>query len=100
MPSIATIVRTSTDGGPWPPPNPPDANEEERLARLEREREAQKVSDAIDRAISIEKEQRKKQNGVKLLLLGTSPLRFSWSTLFLTVRTYMQVKQNLESLLS
>lgn len=70
MPSIATIVRTSTDGGPWPPPNPPDANEEERLARLEREREAQKVSDAIDRAISIEKEQRKKQNGVKLLLLG------------------------------
>ncbi|KAK0480885.1 guanine nucleotide binding protein, alpha subunit [Armillaria novae-zelandiae] len=70
MPSIATIVRTSTDGGPWPPPNPPDANEEERLARLEREREAQKVSDAIDRAISVEKEQRKKQNGVKLLLLG------------------------------
>ncbi|KAK0446068.1 guanine nucleotide binding protein, alpha subunit [Desarmillaria tabescens] len=71
MPSIATIGRTSTDGGgPWPPPNPPDANEEERLARLEREREAQKVSDAIDRAISVEKEQRKKQNGVKLLLLG------------------------------
>lgn len=70
MPSIATIVRNSTDSGPWPPPNPPDVNEEERLARLEREREAQKVSDAIDRAISIEKEQRKKQNGVKLLLLG------------------------------
>ncbi|KAF9028177.1 G-alpha-domain-containing protein [Hymenopellis radicata] len=66
---IISVGRASTDI-PWPPPTAPDANEEARLARLQNEAEAKKVSEAIDRAITSEKEQRKKQAGVKLLLLG------------------------------
>ncbi|KIK70151.1 hypothetical protein GYMLUDRAFT_151735 [Collybiopsis luxurians FD-317 M1] len=56
----------------WPPPvSPSDETDEEREVRLEQEREAKRVSDAIDLAINNEKEARKKNVfGAKILLLG------------------------------
>ncbi|KAK7042953.1 hypothetical protein VNI00_008690 [Paramarasmius palmivorus] len=54
----------------WPPPPSPDETESQRELRLEEEREAKRVSDAIDLAISQEKEQRKRAPGAKILLLG------------------------------
>ncbi|KAI3619671.1 putative g-protein alpha subunit [Moniliophthora roreri] len=54
----------------WPPPSSPDESEAKRELRLEEEREAKRVSDAIDLAISQEKEQRRKAPGAKILLLG------------------------------
>lgn len=62
--------RTSTDVV-WPPPNIPDVDDDARASRLQKEAEAKRVSEAIDRAIALEKDQRKKQTAVKLLLLGT-----------------------------
>lgn len=57
----------------WPPPL--DYTEEtdgEREIRLEKEREAKRVSDAIDLALNTEKEAMKKNShGAKILLLGT-----------------------------
>ncbi len=85
---VITVGRASTDMS-WPPPTAPDASEEARLARLQKEAEAKKVSEAIDRAITSEKEQRKKQAGVKLLLLGVYPLFLGSFFSFLS-----QVKQS------
>ncbi|KAF8632865.1 hypothetical protein AX17_004713 [Amanita inopinata Kibby_2008] len=55
----------------WPPHPPADETEEQARARLEQEAEAKRISDSIDRALSIEREQMKKRgSGVKILLLG------------------------------
>ncbi|KAF5390015.1 hypothetical protein D9757_003809 [Collybiopsis confluens] len=56
----------------WPPPSSPsDENDDERETRLEQEREAKRVSDAIDLAINNERETRKRNaHGAKILLLG------------------------------
>jgi hypothetical protein len=73
----------------WPPPPPGTESEQERLDRVEAEREAKRVcivlvmfmlspsdvyhfqvSDAIDAALSLERKQRKRASNVKILLLG------------------------------
>ncbi|KAJ3732901.1 guanine nucleotide binding protein, alpha subunit, partial [Lentinula guzmanii] len=55
----------------WPPPISPDETDEERDTRLEQEREAKRVSDAIDLALNAERESKKKSvHGAKILLLG------------------------------
>ncbi|KIL62254.1 hypothetical protein M378DRAFT_81501 [Amanita muscaria Koide BX008] len=55
----------------WPPHPPMDESEEESRVRLEQEAEAKRVSDNIDRALAVEREQlKKKESGAKILLLG------------------------------
>ncbi|TFK80084.1 hypothetical protein K466DRAFT_605629 [Polyporus arcularius HHB13444] len=51
---------------------PIDETEEEKASRLADEEAAKRVSHAIDEAIRQEKQQRKKQKVVRLLLLGQS----------------------------
>ncbi|TBU61057.1 G-alpha-domain-containing protein [Dichomitus squalens] len=51
---------------------PIDESEEEKTSRLAEEEAAKRVSLAIDESIRIEKQQRKKQKLVRLLLLGQS----------------------------
>ncbi|KAG7091963.1 hypothetical protein E1B28_008352 [Marasmius oreades] len=57
----------------WPPPPSPDLSDEQKELRLEAEREAKRVSDAIDLAISQDREARRSRRstvGAKVLLLG------------------------------
>ncbi|KAJ8073750.1 hypothetical protein PM082_012028 [Marasmius tenuissimus] len=57
----------------WPPPPSPDLTDEQKELRLEEEREAKRVSDAIDLALSQDREttrNRRGQIGAKILLLG------------------------------
>ncbi|KAJ7336398.1 guanine nucleotide binding protein, alpha subunit [Mycena albidolilacea] len=54
----------------WPPPPPAIESDWERLSRVEAEREAKRVSNAIDEALSLEREQRKRPSNAKILLLG------------------------------
>ncbi|KAI0827094.1 guanine nucleotide binding protein, alpha subunit [Trametes gibbosa] len=57
----------------WPPWPPPDESELERAVRLEEEREAKRISDAIDRALESERQAlRPRRRDMKLLLLGQS----------------------------
>ncbi|OBZ77764.1 Guanine nucleotide-binding protein alpha-1 subunit [Grifola frondosa] len=51
---------------------PIDETEEEKASRVAEEDEAKRVSQAIDESIRMEKQQRKKQKVVRLLLLGQS----------------------------
>ena len=51
---------------------PIDETEEEKASRLAEEEAAKRVSHAIDEAIRLEKQQRKKHKLVRLLLLGQS----------------------------
>lgn len=54
----------------WPPPTvPPDETDTERQCRIKEEIKAQEVSNAIDRAIDLDKQQERKPN-TKILLLG------------------------------
>jgi hypothetical protein len=58
----------------WPPPPPSDETTAERNVRLEVEKEAKRVSDAIDHALGAEREQRqRKGRTAKILLLGETP---------------------------
>lgn len=69
----------------WPPPISPDENDDDRNVRLEQEREAKRVSDAIDLALNVERENKKKTiHGAKILLLGPSQ---HISSFFVNVRT-------------
>ncbi|KAK7018993.1 guanine nucleotide binding protein, alpha subunit [Favolaschia claudopus] len=54
----------------WPPPPPAAESEEQRQARVDAEREAKRVSNAIDEALALEREQRKRPHNAKILLLG------------------------------
>ncbi|KAJ6631219.1 guanine nucleotide binding protein, alpha subunit [Mycena sp. CBHHK59/15] len=54
----------------WPPPPPAAETDEEKHARVEAEREAKRVSNAIDEALATEREQRKRPSNAKILLLG------------------------------
>lgn len=56
----------------WPPYPPPGETELEKALRLEEEREARRVSDAIDRAIETERQavRRRQKEETRLLLLG------------------------------
>ncbi|KAJ6499584.1 guanine nucleotide binding protein, alpha subunit [Mycena vitilis] len=54
----------------WPPPAPAAQSDAERLARVDAEREAKRVSNAIDDALALEREQRKRPANAKILLLG------------------------------
>jgi guanine nucleotide-binding protein G(i) subunit alpha len=56
----------------WPPQSPLEETDEEKAVRLEQEREAKRISDAIDHDIAVEREQRRRQQGpmAKVLLLG------------------------------
>ncbi|KAI0360519.1 G-alpha-domain-containing protein [Trametes cingulata] len=58
----------------WPPYPPPDENELDKAVRLEEEREAKRISDAIDRELESERQalRRERKGEVKLLLLGQS----------------------------
>ena len=51
---------------------PIDETEEEKASRIAEEEAAKRVSHAIDEAIRLEKQQRKKHKLVRLLLLGQS----------------------------
>jgi guanine nucleotide-binding protein subunit alpha len=62
--------RSSSANAPWPPPVPPDANEDARTARLRAEAEAKRISDDIDHELSQDKEMLKRRQGIKILLLG------------------------------
>ncbi|KAE9387970.1 G-alpha-domain-containing protein [Gymnopus androsaceus JB14] len=66
----------------WPPPlELSDETLEERELRLEKEREAKRVSDAIDLALNTEREALKKNaHGAKILLLGAIHCACSKST--------------------
>lgn len=64
---------------------PTDETPGERAARLRDEAEAKKVSDSIDAAIQMEREEReraKKRGDIKILLLGE--LKFPQGTLVVT----------------
>lgn len=80
----------------WPPHPPPNETEEAARMRMEEEAEAKRVSESIDRALQVEREQFKKRHtGAKILLLGTSsPHLFSFFKFFLV---NLQVRQNLEN---
>ncbi len=56
----------------WPPWPPRNESEVEKAARLEEEREAKRVSDAIDRALESERQalRRPRRGDMKLLLLA------------------------------
>ena len=56
----------------WPPYPPPGETDLEKALRVEEEREARRVSDAIDRAIESERQavRRRQKEETKLLLLG------------------------------
>ncbi|KAJ7143332.1 guanine nucleotide binding protein, alpha subunit [Mycena crocata] len=54
----------------WPPLPPAAESEAEKLTRLEAEREAKRVSNAIDESLAVEREQRKRPANAKILLLG------------------------------
>ncbi|KAF7374433.1 hypothetical protein MSAN_00327400 [Mycena sanguinolenta] len=54
----------------WPLPLPATESEEERPPRVEAEREAKRISNAIDEALALEREQRKRRSNTKILLLG------------------------------
>jgi len=54
----------------WPPPPPSDESEEARTARIAAEEEAKRISDSIDRSLRIERDHRKRNPDVKILLLG------------------------------
>ncbi|KAL0578880.1 hypothetical protein V5O48_003113 [Marasmius crinis-equi] len=65
--------RQTSSAEHWPPPPSPDLSDEQKELRLEEEREAKRVSDAIDLALSQERETRKfrrSEIGAKILLLG------------------------------
>ena len=51
---------------------PPDESPEERAIRLEKEADARRVSDAIDEQIKRDHAALKKQNILKMLILGQS----------------------------
>ncbi|KAF7374420.1 hypothetical protein MSAN_00326100 [Mycena sanguinolenta] len=69
-PSDITTASLSSQLNGWPPPPPATESDEERLARVEAEREAKRVSNAIDEALDLEREQRKRPSNAKILLLG------------------------------
>ncbi|KAF7374435.1 hypothetical protein MSAN_00327600 [Mycena sanguinolenta] len=54
----------------WPPPPPATESEEERPPRVEAKREAKRVSNAINEALALEREQKKRSSNTKILLLG------------------------------
>ena len=56
----------------WPPYPPADETELEKALRMEEEREAKRVSDAIDRMLESERQssRRKQKAETRLLLLG------------------------------
>ena len=68
------VTRDVTDRDPLSAAlRPPiDETEEEKASRLAEEDAAKRVSHAIDEAIRIEKQKRKKHRIVRLLLLGQS----------------------------
>ncbi|KAG9303115.1 hypothetical protein G9A89_005073 [Geosiphon pyriformis] len=59
-------------GDPLKPYLPPNETPDEKKRRIQREKEAKKHSDAIDRQIRAEKEELDKAKPAKLLLLGSS----------------------------
>ena len=61
------------DSGQWPPYPPPGETELEKALRLEEEREAKRISDAIDQALELEMQstRRQRKGETRLLLLGT-----------------------------
>ncbi|KAF7374422.1 hypothetical protein MSAN_00326300 [Mycena sanguinolenta] len=69
-PSDITTASLSYQLNGWPPPPPATESDEERLARVEAEREAKRISDAIDEALALERDQRKRPSNAKILLLG------------------------------
>ena len=58
----------------WPPFPPSNESELDRALRLEEEREAKTISDAIDDALEQEKQEKRKRRETKILLLGERSL--------------------------
>ncbi|KAJ3513146.1 hypothetical protein NLJ89_g3115 [Agrocybe chaxingu] len=65
------MLRRASSVPSWPPPTAREGEtEEERKARTREEAEAKRVSDAIDRQIETDRQQKSKLSGAKILLLG------------------------------
>ncbi|KAH9941216.1 G-protein alpha subunit [Epithele typhae] len=64
----------SSSENAWPPPPPAGETDLEKELRTEEEREAKRVSDAIDRVLEAERQtmRKKRREEVRLLLLGQS----------------------------
>ena len=73
-PAPMPVSRTTPDRDPLSAAlRPPiDETEEEKASRIAEEEAAKRVSHAIDEAIRLERQQRKKHKLVRLLLLGQS----------------------------
>ena len=70
---------------------PPNETEEQRLARLEAEAEAKRISDAIDEELQRQaKELKRAPKPVKILLLGELPTS-QWILIHKLLRTLMIV---------
>jgi len=79
--SSSIIDHPTTTAHIWPPP-PPDESDSEKARRIEQEKEAKRVSDAIDQAIVLERtERRKREVPTKILLLGELSLQICQSPL-------------------
>ncbi|CAG8579033.1 9359_t:CDS:2 [Ambispora leptoticha] len=72
MASSARSMAMSDLGDPFNPYIPPNETPEEKKRRIQREKEAKKHSEAIDRQLKAEKEEMEKTKSAKLLLLGSS----------------------------
>ncbi len=74
MPVVSSSRRGSANDDPLDAAIRPPQNEspQERQQRLSREDDAKKVSQAIDASIKAERQARRKQRIVRLLLLGQS----------------------------
>ena len=58
----------------WPPFPPANESELDRALRFEEEQEAKQISDAIDVALELEKQEKRKRRETKILLLGEQSL--------------------------
>lgn len=67
-------ISTSPTFNTWPPGPPANESELDRALRQEEEREAKKVSDAIDDALELEKQEKRRRRVTKILLLGEQSL--------------------------
>ncbi|CAG8502275.1 8097_t:CDS:2 [Ambispora gerdemannii] len=72
MASSTHSMAMSDLGDPLKPYIPPNETPEEKKRRIQREKEAKKHSEAIDRQLKAEKEEMDRTKSAKLLLLGSS----------------------------
>jgi len=76
MSANAAGGRRNSDEEAWPPSIvPTEEGASERALRLSREAAAKRVSEKIDRQLTVEREERRKDTCIKILLLGALSYR-------------------------